>query len=320
MHWGILWGKSQVPNQNRVSILLDHRILLVRDDCRKTSSSTPCSEQHQWDHCSGPCPAKLWVSPRMEMLQKAQGSLLCLTTLTVFPSNWNFTCSILCSLSSFHYAPLSKVWLSSPHLLIRLLSMPVRSPLHLPSSRLNRPSSLRHSYTMCSRLPQPGWSTTGLTPVCQHLSCTQGPQTRHSHLVWDHSTRHLEVPDRGEESLFPVCWLQSGLTQPWIWLAFFVCKVTLQQIHVWFLVHQGSQVFCKCILYSVTSLCCCMWFSHFRQRFWSKCSKTDHNTKTIITTWLASLFLLLPSIHWHWLQSRRTLKQLEWTKGHREKT
>lgn len=114
--------------------------------------------------------------------------------------------------------------------------MAVRAPLHLLFSRLNRPSSLTLSYTMCSSLPQTWWSAIGLTLLCQHLSCTQGPQTGHSRLVWDHSTRHLEVPDRGEESLFSACWLHSCYT---VWAhaardiaGILCCKGTLQQIRM----------------------------------------------------------------------------------------
>lgn len=122
MHWGIFWGKSRVPNQNRVLILLDHRIILVRDDFRRTSSSTPCSEQHHWDHCSGLVQSNYYYLQGWRYYKKLK------VVRSVWPPSWfshltRISCVLSCvrSLSFFHCAPLRRVCLSSPHLPIRLL-------------------------------------------------------------------------------------------------------------------------------------------------------------------------------------------------------
>lgn len=121
-----------------------------------------------------------------------------------------FLKAALCPLPfSYHRAPLNLVSSSSLYPLIEYLTSATRSPLSF-FSRLNKSYCLSLSlYIMCS-IPQSAWcSSAGFTPVCQCLSYSGMPKTKHN------------TPDAASQLLKLVTVLQS---QPKMQLAFFATK------------------------------------------------------------------------------------------------
>lgn len=113
-------------------------------------------------------------------------------------SNGNFPCSNLYLLPPFPLLCNSKqsFFLSSLYPLIGSLKTAIMS--FLLFLRLNRPSSLSLSLSIMSSSPLTSMvASTGLPPVCQCLSCTVEPQTRHTTL--DAASQMLKKSAGGEK-------------------------------------------------------------------------------------------------------------------------
>lgn len=164
--------------------------------------------------CSGPCPVRFWISPKIEIPWALWATSFCLTTLTVNIIFLRFEKNLLhfslcpCLLSC-HGAPLRlwnsvRLWEESGSIFLipshQVFAAIINVPPELPPLQAVQPK-FSQPFLVCQMFQSPKGPFTGLAPGCPCLSYTS--QTRTVHGTWDAAP---PAPSRGEGSPLLTRW------------------------------------------------------------------------------------------------------------------